>query len=106
MLCSERPVGVLDTFFVFFARRCDVMTEPCHRLLDLTGPLQIGGLPHLSTEFKVQNKDFAGCIRNVYIDQQPLDLNDHVWNNGTVEGCPQKQQFCSSAPCKNGGLCL
>ena len=80
-----------------------MMTEPCHRLLDLTGPLQIGGLPHLTTEFKVQNRDFVGCMRNVYIDQQFLDLNDNVWNNGTLEGCPQKRQFCSSSPCKNDG---
>ena len=80
-----------------------MMTEPCHRLLDLTGPLQIGGLPHLTTEFKVQNRDFVGCMRNVYIDQQFLDLNDNVWNNGTLEGCPPKKQFCSSSPCKNGG---
>lgn len=87
-----------------FICRCNSMTEPCHRLLDLTGPLQIGGLPYLATKFKVQNKDFVGCMRNVYIDQQFLDLNDNVWNNGTSEGCPQKKQFCSSSPCKNGGI--
>lgn len=45
--------------------------------MDLTGPLQIGGLPILpdSTSFQVKSKDFIGCIADVYIDYKLLDLN-------------------------------
>lgn len=57
--------------------RCAVLTETCHRFLDLTGPLQIGGLPALpaSTSFQVHSKDFVGCIADVHIDHELLDLN-------------------------------
>lgn len=56
--------------------RCEILTESCHRFLDLTGPLQIGGLPMLpdSTTFQVKSKDFIGCIADVYIDYKLLDL--------------------------------
>ncbi|XP_064633793.1 cadherin EGF LAG seven-pass G-type receptor 2-like isoform X2 [Lineus longissimus] len=85
--------------------RCAILTEFCHRYLDLTGPLQIGGLPNLETEFQVKNKEFSGCMKDFYIDDDFLDLGSYVYNNGTVEGCPQLQKFCDSSPCANGGTC-
>lgn len=61
--------------FEMFCYRCAVFTETCHRFLDLTGPLQIGGLPSLPTHFQVSNKDFVGCISDLYIDHKFIDLN-------------------------------
>lgn len=68
--------------YLLFISRCEILTESCHRFLDLTGPLQIGGLPMLpdSTSFQVKSKDFIGCIADVYIDYKLLDLNRLVKN--------------------------
>lgn len=45
------------------------------RFLDLTGPLQVGGLPNIPSSFQVKNKDFVGCISDLYIDYKFVDLN-------------------------------
>ncbi|GBM44624.1 Protocadherin-like wing polarity protein stan [Araneus ventricosus] len=85
---------------------CSDFIQSCYRFLDLTGPLQIGGLPALQSDFQVQNKYFVGCIMDLYVDNQLVDLNSYVANNGTTTGCPQKIGFCHSYPCKNGGTCF
>ncbi|CAL1267158.1 unnamed protein product [Larinioides sclopetarius] len=87
-------------------KRCSDFIQSCYRFLDLTGPLQIGGLPALQSDFQVQNKYFVGCIMDLYVDNQLVDLNSYVANNGTTTGCPQKSGFCHSSPCKNGGTCF
>ncbi|XP_064606055.1 LOW QUALITY PROTEIN: cadherin EGF LAG seven-pass G-type receptor 2-like [Liolophura sinensis] len=86
-------------------KRCNIETEPCHRLLDLTGPFQIGGLPSVSSDFQVKNKHFEGCIRDIYFDRELLDLNTPVADNGTQEGCPPKRSLCQSSPCTHRGTC-
>ena len=55
---------------------------------------------------QVQNHDFDGCMRNVEIDGEQLDLNDNVWNNGTEAGCNRKKDFCRNKPCQHGGTCI
>lgn len=85
--------------------RCSQFTETCHRFLDLTAPLQLGGLPSASSEFQVRNRDYDGCIKDLYIDHQFIDLTSFVADNGTVAGCQEKKEFCSSSPCRNGGKC-
>ncbi|KAH9644921.1 hypothetical protein HF086_014409 [Spodoptera exigua] len=75
------------------------------KFLDLTGPLQIGGLPNIPSSFQVKNKDFQGCISDLYIDHKFIDLNSFVADNGTLAGCPEKRSQCSSAPCYNGAEC-
>ncbi|CAF4901464.1 unnamed protein product [Pieris macdunnoughi] len=85
--------------------RCDMPTETCHRFLDLTGPLQIGGLPNIPSSFQVKNKDYVGCISDLYIDHKFIDLNSYVADNGTLAGCPEKRSQCSSAPCYNDAEC-
>ncbi|XP_068147300.1 protocadherin-like wing polarity protein stan isoform X2 [Drosophila tropicalis] len=87
-------------------KRCALLTETCHRFLDLTGPLQIGGLPRIPAHFPVANRDFVGCISDLRIDERYIDLNSYVADNGTISGCPQKSPLCSSEPCFNGGTCL
>ena len=85
--------------------RCSQFTETCHRFLDLTAPLQLGGLPSASSEFQVRNRDYDGCIKDLHIDHQFVDLASFVADNGTVAGCQEKKEFCSSSPCRNGGKC-
>ncbi|CAG9761162.1 unnamed protein product [Ceutorhynchus assimilis] len=86
--------------------RCASLTETCHRFLDLTGPLQLGGLPSLSAKFQIQNFHYEGCISNFEVDYKFVDLNSFVTNNGTSIGCPEKRPFCSSNPCKNDATCI
>lgn len=58
-----------------FIYRCADLMQTCYRFLDLTGPLQIGGLPALPSDFQIKNKDFDGCIMDLYIDHKMVDLN-------------------------------
>ena len=90
-------------FLNFF--RCENPYKQCFRLLDLTGPLQIGGLPSLPTTFQITNKDFTGCIRNFYIDHVLLNLNSSITyvGQGSEEGCPAKKPRCDNKPCLYGG---
>ncbi|KAI8429178.1 hypothetical protein MSG28_007715 [Choristoneura fumiferana] len=85
--------------------RCDLPTETCHRFLDLTGPLQVGGLPNIPSSFQVKNKDFVGCISDFHVDHRFIDLNSFVADNGTIAGCSAKRAQCGSAPCYNGAAC-
>lgn len=96
--CANETTFVLD-------RRCSSLTETCHRYLDLTGPLQIGGLPKIPAHFQIRNHDFTGCISDIFIDNKFVDLNSYVADNGTISGCPQKFPSCASEPCFNGGTC-
>ncbi|XP_059482643.1 protocadherin-like wing polarity protein stan isoform X3 [Neocloeon triangulifer] len=96
--CANFSHHVLDN-------KCSVFTETCHRFLDLTGPLQIGGLPSLPTSFRIKNKDFIGCIAEIQIDHKFIDMNSYVADKDTKVGCPEKKPFCNSNPCKNGGKC-
>ncbi|XP_001961249.3 protocadherin-like wing polarity protein stan isoform X3 [Drosophila ananassae] len=96
--CANRTTLKLD-------KRCSLLTETCHRFLDLTGPLQVGGLPRIPAHFPVANRDFVGCISDLRIDDRFVDLNSYVADNGTLAGCPQKAPLCPSEPCFNGGTC-
>ncbi|XP_065082456.1 protocadherin-like wing polarity protein stan isoform X2 [Ochlerotatus camptorhynchus] len=96
--CANQTTMILD-------RRCGSLTESCHRFLDLTGPLQIGGLPKIPAHFQIQSHDFIGCISDIYVDHRYVDLNSFIADNGTIAGCPQKSSSCASEPCFNGGTC-
>ncbi|XP_078500339.1 cadherin EGF LAG seven-pass G-type receptor 2 isoform X1 [Lissotriton helveticus] len=74
--------------------------------LDLTGPLLLGGVPNLPESFPVQNRQFVGCMKNLLIDNRPVDMADFIANNGTVPGCAAKKNFCDSNTCLNGGTCV
>nr|XP_046248999.1 cadherin EGF LAG seven-pass G-type receptor 1-like isoform X2 [Scatophagus argus] len=74
--------------------------------LDLTGPLLLGGVPDLPEDFPVRSRDFEGCIRDLTIDGQQVDLARFISNNGTSAGCGVKQDFCSRTLCLNGGVCV
>lgn len=97
-ICSNETTLVLES-------RCNDRMQSCYRFLDLTGPLQVGGLPPLPTQFQTSTENFIGCIADFAIDHQLVDFNSYVANNGTQAGCLEKRGFCHSHPCKNGGSC-
>ncbi|XP_060765947.1 cadherin EGF LAG seven-pass G-type receptor 2 isoform X2 [Neoarius graeffei] len=74
--------------------------------LDLTGPLLLGGVPHLPEDFPVHSRQFVGCMKDLHIDSRYIDMNSFIANNGTVPGCSAKRQMCVSSPCVNGGVCV
>lgn len=57
------------------------------------------------SSFPVQNRDFIGCVRDLYIDHELIDLNQFVANNLTIAGCPSRRGFCHIDPCLNGATC-
>ncbi|KAG9508984.1 Protocadherin-like wing polarity protein stan, partial [Fragariocoptes setiger] len=97
--------------------RCANKLERCYRFLDLTAPMQLGALPSptTATVTNVANRSpivasllsrpFVGCISDLTIDHELVDLNDVVVNNNTQIGCSEKRSFCHSQPCANGATC-
>ncbi|RVE70247.1 hypothetical protein OJAV_G00063040 [Oryzias javanicus] len=73
--------------------------------LDLTGPLFLGGVPNVPDNFPFGTREFIGCMKELHIDNKPLDLAGYIANNGTLPGCSAKHPFCKSNPCQNGGTC-
>lgn len=96
--CANRTTLILET-------RCSDRMQTCFRFLDLTGPLQIGGLPPLPTAFQVDNTDFNGCISDLLIDHNLIDFDSYVANNGTMVGCASKKSFCNANSCNGRGQC-
>uniref|UniRef100_H0VPZ8 Cadherin EGF LAG seven-pass G-type receptor 1 n=1 Tax=Cavia porcellus TaxID=10141 RepID=H0VPZ8_CAVPO len=74
--------------------------------LDLTGPLLLGGVPNLPEDFPVRNRQFVGCMRNLSIDGQSVDMAGFIANNGTRAGCAAQRNFCEAAVCQHGGTCV
>uniref|UniRef100_A0A8C1T878 Cadherin, EGF LAG seven-pass G-type receptor 3 n=1 Tax=Cyprinus carpio TaxID=7962 RepID=A0A8C1T878_CYPCA len=73
--------------------------------LDLTGPLFLGGVPNLPENFPFSIREFIGCMKDLHIDNRPVDMAGFIANNGTLPGCSAKLPFCKSNPCQNGGTC-
>uniref|UniRef100_A0A1A8GL00 Cadherin EGF LAG seven-pass G-type receptor 2 n=1 Tax=Nothobranchius korthausae TaxID=1143690 RepID=A0A1A8GL00_9TELE len=57
-------------------------------------------------DFPVQNQQFVGCMKNLRIDNQHIDMAGFIANNGTMPGCSAKRHFCNNNPCLNGGTCV
>uniref|UniRef100_H2THB8 Cadherin, EGF LAG seven-pass G-type receptor 2 n=1 Tax=Takifugu rubripes TaxID=31033 RepID=H2THB8_TAKRU len=76
------------------------------RSLDLTGPLLLGGVPKLPEDFPVRHRQFVGCMKNLRVDNQHVDMASFIANNGTLPGCSAKRHFCNNNPCLNGGTCV
>uniref|UniRef100_A0A3P9M048 Cadherin EGF LAG seven-pass G-type receptor 2 n=1 Tax=Oryzias latipes TaxID=8090 RepID=A0A3P9M048_ORYLA len=74
--------------------------------LDLTGPLLLGGVPKLPEDFPVRSQQYVGCMKNLRIDNQHVDMASFIANNGTLPGCSAKRHFCNNNPCQNGGTCV
>lgn len=89
-------------------KNCGSFLNQCSRFLDLTGPLLIGGVKSSisSVNDVLKTKHFNGCVKGLAIDGIPMDMNDMIYNNGSVAGCPEKRNFCLSNPCKNEATCV
>lgn len=57
-----------------------------HRSLDLTGPLFLGGVPNLPENFPFGTREFIGCMKDLHIDNRPVDMAGFIANNGTLPG--------------------
>ena len=68
------------------------------RSLDLTGPLLLGGVPKLPEDFPVRNRQFVGCIKNLRVDNQHVDMASFIANNGTLPGRLSPAFLCKSLP--------
>ncbi|XP_041458442.1 cadherin EGF LAG seven-pass G-type receptor 2-like isoform X3 [Lytechinus variegatus] len=101
------PAVALDNGHQFDDFTCAAETQYLGelRFLDLNGPFIIGGLPELPSEFPVENTDFKGCLRDIYINNELLDLATNVEDYNTQPGCPHMANFCESDPCHTGGTC-
>ncbi|GFR69625.1 cadherin EGF LAG seven-pass G-type receptor 1 [Elysia marginata] len=93
---------------------CSNMLNNCNRLLDVTGPLQVGGLPvlpnsdQLSNIFSRDSSDisFVGCISDLHVEHEMFDLDAAIAEHLTTPGCAAKKERCLSSPCKLGGTCV
>lgn len=74
------------------------------RYLNLGLPMYIGGVYPTGQHNLPSAVGFEGCIRNVYVDEQLLDMADFLLENGTEDGCPYTTS-CQSGPCRSGGTC-
>lgn len=68
------------------------------RSLDLTGPLLLGGVPKLPEDFPVRNRQFVGCMKNLRVDNQHVDMASFIANNGTLPGRLLPAFLCKSLP--------
>ena len=92
-------------FFASSNFSCASASSNCQKFFDLTGPLQIGGVPTLPSTFQIENKEYIGCMKEFYLDFELLDFTEAVANNGSEAGCGVKREFCRSSPCQHGGMC-
>ncbi|TTV75071.1 Cadherin EGF LAG seven-pass G-type receptor 2 [Bagarius yarrelli] len=68
--------------------------------LDLTGPLLLGGVPHLPEDFPVQSRQFVGCMKDLHIDSRYIDMNGYIANNGTCDRCDNPFAEVSANGCE------
>ncbi|OQV23975.1 Protocadherin-like wing polarity protein stan [Hypsibius exemplaris] len=78
----------------------------CHRFLDLTGPLYVGGLPEQQPfDRRLTTRFFDGCVRDLRVDERMLDMNGYIEEHSTSAGCQPKEDHCLDGSCLNGGTC-
>lgn len=67
----------------------------------MTTPLLVGGVPTLPERYQVRSNHFIGCIRDLFIDQQLVDMSSFVANHGSQPGCKAMRK-CADSPCTHG----
>lgn len=78
--------------------------------LDLGLPLWIGGAPFATppAPFQISSVGFAGCVRNLTVDGELMDLDSHIEQSNSERGCGQIDDSCGSGaggPC-GAGTCV
>ncbi|CDW51826.1 Laminin G 2 and EGF and Cadherin and Laminin EGF domain containing protein [Trichuris trichiura] len=81
-------------------KKCVDQTISCYRFLDLSSPLYVGGLPQRNKQ-----KRFTGCISDLHIDHNLIDMDRYVDNHMTTAGCSGMKAYCEENPCLNGATC-
>ena len=71
-------------------------------MLDLNGEhMNLGGTASidaiLSRPWQVSSADFLGCLRDLHMDGQTVDLTSPLVQRGTALGCDRDTQTCSSS---------
>uniref|UniRef100_A0A6G1S6M5 Cadherin EGF LAG seven-pass G-type receptor 2 n=1 Tax=Aceria tosichella TaxID=561515 RepID=A0A6G1S6M5_9ACAR len=116
-----------------FATTTDQSLGAVYRMLDLTSPMQIGSIPpNLLNTLSVGSNDvppagavstqnneqpssssarlaslansFSGCISDLHVDHQLVDLGSPLEDFGTQPGCPERRNLCQPQSC-NGFPC-
>ncbi|EDO35294.1 predicted protein, partial [Nematostella vectensis] len=83
---------------------------PCCSVgLNLALPLYVGGVLNfetIDTDKVGVNRGFKGCISDVAVDDNPIDLiNSYVKHRG-IEQCTECLLPCQIEPCVNNGTCI
>ena len=75
--------------------------------LNLGLPLWIGGVPFPApfSPDHISSVGFAGCIRNITIDNQLLDLEAFIEQRNSERGCGQAYDRCGFLNGGGGSLC-
>jgi cadherin EGF LAG seven-pass G-type receptor 1 len=125
--CSNTTVSIVN-----FATNSDQsLNIGGYQMLDLTSPMQIGAIaPNLFSTIGIGSNDagativasnqnnepspvthlsslangFSGCISDLYVDHQLVDLGSPLQDVGTQPGCPERRSVCHLQPC-NGNPC-
>ena len=77
-------------------------------------PLHLGGVRsiHNITDrpWQVTSADFAGCIRDLYINGQLIDMGSPLAKSGILDGCPRDVDTCGSSEetdvCSDDSVCV
>ncbi|XP_069186499.1 putative neural-cadherin 2 [Procambarus clarkii] len=77
------------------------------RVLNTSGPLQVGGLSHPLPANTLQESfpPFYGCLRNLRVNGQLVDLGGGVLGQGSYPGCPAADCLSSGVYCGLHGRC-
>ncbi|KAK7071119.1 hypothetical protein SK128_019333 [Halocaridina rubra] len=83
---------------------------PGARLLNTAQPLQLGGLsqppsPDNSWTSQFVGRPFKGCIRNLRINRELIDLGHRILSKGSSPGCPEVDCSAQGLHCGKHGRC-
>ncbi|XP_038055904.1 protocadherin Fat 4-like [Patiria miniata] len=72
--------------------------------------LSLGGTMSIDTilprAWQVSSADFLGCMREISINGETLDLSSPLAQRGTSEGCDRDTETCSNNPCSGNSVCV
>ncbi|XP_059351786.1 neural-cadherin-like [Daphnia carinata] len=101
------------TASVFNTSACEVkgVIPPFNEYLDVSSPLQIGGVSHASldpSQFRWDHlphgKGFSGCIRNFVHNSKIYDLAEPGMWQGSQPGCAPLDELCSGNEISGPGV--
>ena len=97
-VCKKSELLIATPGFLFCFVLCFFFFAPCiWQALFFSG-----GLVQLPIKFPFLYKHFTGCIRNVYINHEFLDLSQPLYNDGTSAKCKAMGNTCAYKPCGRG----